>query len=314
MSKRMKVIMMAGFIATAILFPSCHNLVGPTSSDYHNKILFTSKRSGVQQLYMVNPDGRGTQELTTGPYWHAWGRWSPDTKRIVAMTGENSSTACPSEMVVFDVYGTNRRLLGCGAHVAWSPDGKKIAFSYMPRGEIGDLTTHIYVMDVDGTNPLQLTDNLGDIDDTPSWSPDGNRIYFGSNRNDPTKNNPEIYCVKSDGTELKQVTFTPNGYSTSPSISPDGKYMAFVSNRDSLTPAIFVMRLDTGGIRKVVRDPPGEVFNYPMWSPDGTMLVFVSGLTDGSTRTYIYTVNVDGTNLRKIIPDDDTAGLPDWSR
>ena len=293
-----------------VLLSSCNSPVGPSGMNYHNKILFASSRSGIEQLYMMNPDGTDIQQLTTGPYWHAWGRWSPDTKRIVAMTGENSSTACPSEIVVFDVDGTNQRLLSCGAHVAWSPDGKKIAFSYMPRGEIGDLTTHIYVMDVDGTNPLQLTGNLGDIDDTPGWSPDGTTIAFSSSRDYPTGSlYTEIYVMHADGSDQRRLTFINSLMNGDPSWSPDGEKIAFESNG-----GIAIIDKDGTNFCRITDEYKIGFGGYgqPRWSPDGKRLVMIWYPADWSARTFIFTVNIDGSGLSKLL-EDSTANSPDWS-
>ncbi|MGE5798095.1 MAG: TolB family protein [Ignavibacteria bacterium] len=42
--------------------------------DYNNKILFTSSRSGKEQLYTMNPDGTNIKQITSGQYWHNNGR------------------------------------------------------------------------------------------------------------------------------------------------------------------------------------------------------------------------------------------------
>lgn len=299
----------------ALFFSYCGNSVEPDEINYHNKILFTSSRSGIPQLYMMNPDGSEIKQITSGQYSHSRGRWSPDAKQIVAGTDENWNTACYSHMVVMNSDGTNRKLLGCGAQMSWSPDGKKIAFVALPKAELGDLSHYIYVMDNSGENINQLTKDSGLIVGNPCWSEDGNLIYFSSNQHDPLSNNPEIYNVKTDGTNSTRVTFTPNGYSTSPSISLDGTMISFISKQQGNSiPAIFIIGVDTQNLKKITQPSSGEIFNYPRWSPDALKLVFVSALTDGSTKTFICTINIDGTILKKINSDDSSANSPDWSK
>jgi len=84
---------------------------------------------------------------------------------------------------------------------SWSPDGRKIAFVSNRRG--GDLE-NIYVMNANGTNPVNLTNHLG-FDDSPSWSPDGRKIAFRSFfRERP--GGSKIYVINSDGTNLVKLT------------------------------------------------------------------------------------------------------------
>jgi hypothetical protein len=95
-----------------LLLISC-DTTEPQPTDFHNKILFTSSRTGKPQLYMMNPDGSGIRQITSGNYWHSDGKWSSDAKQIICNTEENSTTA-GSSMVVMNVDGSNRKLLGYG--------------------------------------------------------------------------------------------------------------------------------------------------------------------------------------------------------
>ena len=82
-------------------------------------------------------------------------------------------------------------------------------------------------MNADGGNLQKLTENRV-FDEEPSWSPDGERIAFWSNREDDFKN-AEIYVMDADGGNPRNLTNNPHGdanpaWLNSPfSVSPAGK-------------------------------------------------------------------------------------------
>ena len=79
-----------------------------------------------------------------------------------------------------------------GNQIAFSGSGNQIAFSSDRDGD-----DEIFVMNADGTEVRQLTDNLVS-DWEPSWSPDGNHIVFTSDRDGDN----EIFVMNADGTNL----------------------------------------------------------------------------------------------------------------
>jgi Tol biopolymer transport system component len=156
-----------------------------------------------------------------------------------------------------------------GTPFAISPDGAQVAFVSSRIG--GD--AEIYVMDLDGSNLRQLTDNRFD-DNSPSWSPDGRLIVFTSNR----ERNWQLYTLAVDNpATVVNLTNNRDRDEKYPSWSPDGSLIAFSGRDRSGAEAnwdIFIIGADGTAVTNLTNNPADDQF--PSWSPNGQRLVFES--------------------------------------
>ncbi len=183
-----------------------------------------------------------------------------------------------------------------------SPDGRSIAFVSVgrPGDELGD--AQIYLMDADGSNMRQLTRASGN-NSGPTWSPDGRKILFFSNRN----NNPATYVMNADGSGQTNLTGDEGG--SNAIFNGDNSKILFSSLRGindpkgRASPTLYTMNADGSNVTPFsLSGEPGPVNPVPQqFSPNGRRLLLVSGGSfQGGGPQGIFVANADGTGLKQI--------------
>ena len=246
----------------------------PLWSPDGKRIAFMSERDGhvhvrhgwpTSEIYVMDADGGNPQNITNDPADDREPSWSPDGKRI-AFVSERDEPRVYGDIYVMDADGNNLQRFTDhkfdDRHPSWSPDGERIIFGARREGHFETkfaITYEIYVMDADGQNEQRLTENRKN-DWFPSWSPDGKRIVFASDRKGDIAN-IEIYVMDADGQNEQKLTEN-RVHDMYPSWSPDGERIAFVSQRDG-NREIYVMDADGGNQQRLTNNRHSDT--QPAW-------------------------------------------------
>jgi Tol biopolymer transport system component len=267
----------------------------------------------------MNPDGSGmidVPNITVSTY-------SPDGRQLVEDCGSALCTANANGSGLDDPwYGGPEAVVT--SVPSWSPDQTKIIFSYNrcssqtepPAPACGYSSINLHYLDGprDNThycfcNPPQPGDNT-----QPAWSPDGSKVAFTSNVDNPSPDGgycydacpTEIYVADPAGTFHTRLTNNAVK-DQDPEWSPDSSKIAFTSYRDG-NAEVYVMNADGSSQTNLTNNAAYD--GGPEWSPDGTKIAFTTN-RDGTYE--VYKMNPDGSgpvNLSNTPSSDD--GVSDW--
>ncbi len=201
-------------------------------------IIFTSDRTGDLELYRMDADGKNVKQLTNLPGYDGGAFFSNDCSKIVW----RSSRPAPGKEL---------------------DDYKALLAQKLVKPTQMDL----FVANADGSDARQVT-YLPGAEFAPFFFPDGKRIMFSSNYQNPRSGEFDLFAVDIDGKNLEQITFSA-GFDGFPVFSPDGKTLAFSSNR-----------------RDVIKGPDGKDVYRLTGTPAGERdtNVFLADWVEGSRK------------------------------
>ena len=227
------------------------------------------------EIYLMNPDGEQIRQLTEAPGYDEGPAWSPAGQKITFVSHRDQVQLIAEDEVF--------------------------------RGEI-------YVINVDGTNPINLTQSLEKPDIYPNWSPDGQRIVFTSVKlldrpifvgGRPILGNLDIWVMDADGGNPRNLT-DHDARDSTPDWSPDGQQIAFSSDRGGNL-EVYVMNADGTNPINLTKHLAED--SNPSWAPDGTRIAFDSD-RDGNSE--IYVMDADGANPINLTNNPAWDSGPSW--
>ncbi|AKB54181.1 MULTISPECIES: TolB family protein [Methanosarcina] len=143
------------------------------------KIVYTQKSGDApSELWIVNRDGSDKKRLGTSENVGMGKDWCPLGLKIVYSANDSKEEP---DLWTIEWHGTNQTQLTDTPYGEWdpsySPDGKRIVYISDEGGK-----PEIWLRDTKGSYKVMLTNNIGVIDSSPRWSPDGSKIVFTVHR------------------------------------------------------------------------------------------------------------------------------------
>src|SRR5262249_55836118 len=167
----------------------------------------------------------------------------------------------------------------------WAPDGKRIAYFVQDGNK-----SQVLAMDVDRTNPINLTPNLAWAVD-PAWSPDGKQIAFAVGRQGIGL---RLYVMDADGSNPRMLSTTDNRFGhTHHSWSPDGRKIAFGDGSDQ---NVEIVVCEADGKNQKQLTHLGGINTRASWSPDGTKIAFRHFDDRELTNSTLFLMQADGSS------------------
>ena len=190
-----------------------------------------------------------------------------------------------------------------------SPDQSRVVYYSYRNDSLPDL----YLMDLKTQKEIQLTSDYKAWDLNPKWAPNGEHIYFSSDRD----GDMSIYRMALETMEIQRVTFPCKGYRHSEiSFTSDGKTMAYCEFRPNRKTAIYLRELDNNRDTLLIRSAQsGDEFFKPVIHPDGNELVFLKNTSNDTIPIFdIFSLDIFTASVKNITRTPSVnERMPSWS-
>lgn len=274
------------------------------------RVLYSSEReAGTLSLFSLDVGGSDRRQHVSvavqgrGEYEPSV---SPDRQTIAFTTYRYGGW----KIAVADIDGLNVRRLTMDPQYAydasWSPDGKRLVYRRIVNhgGAYFRGNGDIFVIDADGTNNRNLSNDDTEHARNPSFSPDGRHVIYDAFVGEQL----HIVRMRSDGSQKQRL---PGGgsHAFAPSWSPDGKWIAHMRQDDSGYTDLWRMRGDGSAAENLTQSatrklrPTGDEIQHwqygTHWSPDGKMIAFTANYAE-SDNIDIYIWLIEDVTLARL--------------
>ena len=260
------------------------------------QIAFVSDQSGNKEVYVMEADGSRRRAVTKNGRINLFPAWSSDGGALLYTSYRSGRS---------DLWTVSRGSRP-GGRLIDLPNEKYRGIFGPTDGQVTIVmnengNTDLFLGREDGRGLRRLTRSRA-IDVSPSWSPDGRRLAFASDR----AGSLQVYLRDMSTDEVQRLTFK-GAYNSSPAWSPTGEWIAYAA-RTGTNFDLYLIDPETGYTTPLMIHPRSD--ETPIWSPDGRKIAFTS---DRRGRKDVYVIDVDGRNLRRLTHGFGNCSNPAWS-